>query len=93
METENENESDSVIEFPCVFPIKAMGLAKHDLYSVVYKIVQKHAPDLSEQALSKKPSSSGKYVSITVTINASSKNQLDAIYQELTSHEHIIMAL
>ena len=86
-------ENESLMEFPCKFPIKAMGLAIHNLDTVVYSIVQKHAPETDKDALSKKPSSNGKYVSITVTINASSRDQLDAIYQDLTSHEHIIMAL
>lgn len=86
-------ENGSVIEFPCKFPIKAMGLAIHNLDQVVYSIVQKHVPGIDKDALSKKPSSNGKYISVTVTVDAYNRRQLDAIYQDLTSHEHIIMAL
>lgn len=87
------NDSDSVLQFPCDFPIKAMGLAVHDLEKIVYNIARQHAPDLSKDALTKRESTNGKYISITVTVNAQSRDQLDAIYQALTDHEHIIMAL
>ena len=87
------SDSDSVLEFPCVFPIKAMGLAIHDLEVVVGDIVREHAPDTSADAFSSRASSNGKYISITVTVNAQSREQLDAIYQALTDHEHVIMAL
>lgn len=87
------NEPDSPLQFPCEFPIKAMGLAVHDLEVIVYDIARQHAPDLTKDALNKRESANGKYISITVTINAQSRDQLDAIYQALTDHEHIIMAL
>lgn len=87
------NESESALQFPCEFPIKAMGLAVHDVEFIVFEIVQRHAPDTTEDALSRRASSNGKYLSITVTVNAQSRDQLDAIYQALTDHEHILMAL
>lgn len=87
------DESESALQFPCEFPIKAMGLAVYDLEIIVYDIARKHAPDLTKNAIKKKESANGKYISITVTINATSRDQLDAIYQALTDHEHVIMAL
>ena len=86
-------DSESPLKFPCDFPIKAMGLAIYDLEIIVYDIARRHAPDLSKDAVVKKESTNGKYISITVTINAQSRDQLDAIYQALTDHEHVIMAL
>ena len=86
-------ENGSVIEFPCKFPIKAMGLAIHNLDQVVYSIVRKHVPEINKDSLSKRPSSNGKYISVTVTVDAYNRRQLDAIYHDLTAHEHIIMAL
>jgi len=88
-----QNDNDSAITFPCEFPIKAMGLAIHDVETIVLEIAQRHAPALKESALTKRPSNNGKYLSITVTVNATSQQQLDAIYYELTAHENIIMAL
>ena len=70
-----------------------MGLAQHDLEIIVFDIVRQHAPDTREAACHKRESSNGKYISVTVTVNAQSRDQLDAIYQDLTAHEHIIMAL
>ncbi|WP_455367030.1 HP0495 family protein [Kaarinaea lacus] len=87
------NDSNSALQFPCDFPIKAMGLATHNLKVVVEKIVREHAPDTTDEAFSSRASANGKYVSITVTVNAQNREQLDAIYQALSDHEHIIMAL
>ena len=87
------DERESAIEFPCDFPIKAMGLATFDLEVIVFEIVTTHAPDTTKDAVKKRESSNGKYISITVTVNAQSQTQLDAIYQALTDHEHVMMAL
>ena len=81
------------MEFPCQFPIKAMGLATEGLYRHVYDIVKRHAPDTTHDAVSQRASKNGKYLSITVTIEATSREQLEAIYQELTASEIIMMAL
>jgi putative lipoic acid-binding regulatory protein len=87
------NDSESALQFPCDFPIKAMGLAVHDLEVIVGDIVREHAPDTTEEAFSRRASTNGKYISITVVVNAQSREQLDAIYQALTDHEYVIMAL
>lgn len=87
------DKTESAIEFPCDFPIKAMGLASYDLELIVFEIVTQHAPDTTKAAVKKRESSNGKYISITVTVNAQSQAQLDAIYQALTDHEHVMMAL
>ena len=81
------------IEFPCAFPIKAMGYADATFESRVVDIVRHHAPDLAEDTVLRRPSVGGKYLSITVTIEAQSRDQLDAIYQELTACEQVLVAL
>ncbi|NOZ54339.1 MAG: DUF493 domain-containing protein [Gammaproteobacteria bacterium] len=88
-----QNDNDSTLTFPCDFPIKAMGLAIHDIEAIVLTIAQRHAPEITKSALTQRPSANGKYLSITVKVNAKSQEQLDAIYYELTAHEKIIMAL
>lgn len=83
----------TIHKFPCNFPIKAMGLAEPDFDSLVVEIVRRHAPDVHEGAVKSRPSSNGKYLAVTVTIEASSMAQLDAIYQDLTDHKKVLMRL
>lgn len=85
--------TESVLEFPCSFPIKAMGRATPDLEAIVLGIVARHVPDLDPDAARVRASSGGKWLSVTVTIEAQSRAQLDAIYQDLTAHESVIWAL
>ncbi len=85
--------STSLLEFPCEFPIKVMGLASHDFDDLVVEIVRRHITDLQEGAVRAKPSGAGKYVSLTVTVQAESQGQLDALYMELSAHERILMVL
>ena len=84
---------DTLLEFPCQFPIKVMGPATEDFEFVVVTIVRRHVPDLSETAVKCRQSAAKKYIALTVTINATSKVQLDAIYQELSDHPLVLMAL
>jgi len=92
-DTPNTPTQESAIEFPCDFPVKAMGLASESLHLTVLEIVRKHAPDTADAALKTRPSSNGKYVSVTVTVYATSQAQLDAIYTDLSANERILMAL
>ncbi len=70
-----------------------MGKNDCDLDMVVVEIVRRHVPDLTEGAVSSRASTHGKYVSVTVVVNATSRAQLDAIYQDLVDCETVIMAL
>lgn len=87
------NEEESPLQFPCHFPIKAMGKSDCNLDMIVVEIVRRHAPDLAEGAVKTRPSAQGKYVSVTVVVNAISREQLDAIYQDLVDCESVLMAL
>ncbi len=88
-------EKESIIAFPCKFPIKAMGsTAKPDDFEhIVSAIVRAHYPELEQAHITSRPSKTGKYLAVTATIEASSQAQLDAIYQDLSDCEHVIMAL
>lgn len=88
-----ERPQDSVMEFPCTFAIKAMGLAADDFDALIFSLVHPHVPDLSEGCLRSKPSAAGKYTSVTVTFQAKSREQLDNIYRALSGHERVLMAL
>lgn len=89
----NIDPEDSLLEFPCEFPIKAMGLHAEDFDSLVVSIVRRHVPDLPENAVKSRASSEGKYVSVTVTVRAESRAQLDNIYLDLTACEQVLMTL
>ena len=84
---------DSPFQFPCAFPIKAMGRNDEHFDAHVVEIVQRFAPPLSEGAVTLRPSATGKYLAVTVTINAQSRDQLDRIYQALNASERVLMAL
>lgn len=87
------SEEQSLLEFPCQFAIKVMGRTSPELDVLVVEIIRRHSPDLREGAVTSRPSKGGNYTAITVTIDASSREQLDAIYQDLTASPHILMAL
>ncbi len=84
---------ESPLTFPCQFPIKAMGLDEDDFDMLIVGIVRKHAPDLAEGAVSCRMSRGGKYVSVTVTIEAESREQLDRIYRELHAEDRVLILL
>ncbi len=84
---------ESLLEFPCDFPIKAMGEATEDFDALVVSLIRRHSPDLLEGAVKSKSSKGGRYLSVTVTIKAQSREQLDRIYMDLTAEKRILMAL
>jgi putative lipoic acid-binding regulatory protein len=86
-------EGETLLKFPCEFPVKAMGLSCDEFEVAVIDIINRHVDNLAEDALTIKPSRNGKYTAITVTITAHSKQQLDSIYMELTDCEHVSIAL
>lgn len=87
------NETETLLEFPCQFPIKAMGKSSESFEEHVVMLVRKHCPDLHEGAVVSRDSKGGKYLSVTVTVTATSREQLDNIYYELTACERVLMAL
>jgi len=84
---------ETLLEFPCRFPIKAMGKIDIELDLLVIEIIRRHAPDIDHQSVKTRLSKDGNYLAVTVIIEATSKRQLDAIYQDLTDHPHVLVAL
>jgi putative lipoic acid-binding regulatory protein len=84
---------DTLLVFPTDFPVKIMGLASDDYRSLVLGIVTRHFGTLEPERIEERPSANGKYLSITVTVVATSKAQLDALYIELTSCSQVLVAL
>jgi hypothetical protein len=81
------------LAFPTAFPIKIMGRKESGFTQAVIEIVQRHAPDFMPGTLEMRPSREGKYLSLTATVNATSREQLDALYQELCDHPAVVMVL
>ncbi len=83
----------SVFVFPCAFPIKAIGHSSDDFQATVVSIIRRHAPDLDERTVTSRFSGQGNYLSISATFTAHSREQLDALYRELTGHEQVLWVL
>ena len=84
---------ESALEFPCKFPIKMMGRESPEFRATARALVEKHVGEVSDDAVQASFSRNGRFVSVTVTIIATSRQQLDDIYQDVTDHEDVLMAL
>jgi len=87
------DKTDELFNFPCDFPIKIMGRCDCELEILVVEIINKHVSNLTEGAVKTRPSGKGNFISVTVTVKAESREQLDNIYRELTAREEVLMAL
>jgi len=90
---QNPVNPETLLEFPCKFPIKIMGERRDDFAQIMVEIVLRHAPDFNPESVEMRASSGGKYLSVTCTILATSKPQLDNLYRELTAHPLVKVAL
>ena len=86
-----ERADDSLFGFPCEFPIKVIGRADCALDALVFSLVRPHVPDLGEGAIRGRLSRHGRYQSITLTITARSRAQLDDVYRSLTGCDQVLM--
>ncbi len=84
---------ESLLTFPCEFPIKIMSRAGEDFEAAIVNIVRSYVPDLADSAISRRPSGKGNYLALTITVNATSKEQLDNIYLALNAHKAVVMTL
>jgi len=84
---------ESLIEYPSDFPIKVMG-ATHDAFAAtIIEVVVAHDPTFHEGRMESRPSTKGTYTSLTVTVRATSREQLDNIYRALSGHPMVKMVL
>jgi len=86
-------KEESLIEFPCEFPVKVMGAAIPEFHTKIKTIAKKHDPEYIPEETKQNTSKTGKYVSLTLNIHAKNKPQLDDLYQELTDNELVLWAL
>lgn len=85
--------AESPLTFPTAFPIKVMGRTQDGFAQAIVTVVQRHAPDFDAATMEMRASSAGKYLSLTCTINAVSREQLDSLYRDLSSHPMVAMVL
>ncbi len=83
----------SLIEYPCDFPLKIFGEARPGFAQAIAAVVVVHAPDFDAATIEMRSSSHAKYISLTCTIRATSREQLDNLYRDLTSHPMVKMVL
>ena len=87
------DDSGELLQFPCEFPIKVMGRDTESFRSLTLAIVERHAGPLESGRISERPSSKGNFLALTYTIEAQSRQQLDAIYEDMTSSGVVLVAL
>jgi putative lipoic acid-binding regulatory protein len=87
------SDKDTLLEFPCDFPIKIFGETREGFANAMLEIVLRHAPDFDAASMEIRASRTGKYLSLTCTIRATSRRQLDDLYREISGHPMVRMAL
>lgn len=96
MNDQNDNGGslrESAIEFPCRFPIKAMGRDEFEFEAHVLQIISSHVDDIAPEDVAVRSSSKGKFLAVTVTIDAQSQEHLDRVYRNLTASDRILYVL
>ena len=85
--------SSSLLEYPCEFPLKIFGLQQTGFAHAVLEVVIRHDPEFLASSIETRTSKNARYVSLTCTVHATSREQLDALYQELCDHPLVVMVL
>ena len=86
-------DDQSPLHFPCEFVIKIFGVASDEFEVKALTIIRSHVPQLRENAIHNRKSKDGKYMAISITVTAESREQLDTIYRDLTASPYVLMAL
>ncbi len=86
-------EADSLLSFPCAFPLKVMGVREEGFAQAMLEIVLRHAPDFDASAMQMRPSSGARYLALTFNLTAHSRAQLDALYREISAHPQVKVVL
>lgn len=86
-------EDERALSFPTQFPVKGMGGIQSDVKAVMCRVLSELSVEYTESNIKLTTSSSGKYESVTITIIAQSREQLDAVYETLAAQDEILMTL
>lgn len=85
--------TQSLIDYPCHFPIKVMGAHVPGFEAAIVHVVRQFDPDFNPQRVERRPSKGGKYLGLTVTVWVTSREQLDELYRTLTTHPMVKIVL
>ena len=85
--------AESLIQYPCDFPIKVMGKATPEFLPAVIHVAKQFDPDFQETSIEKRPSRDGNYLGLTITVHVTSREQLDEIYRTLSTHPLVSVVL
>jgi putative lipoic acid-binding regulatory protein len=89
----SDQDTPTLLAFPCEFPIKVLGKRQAGFAQAVVDVVKRHAPEFDAATLEMRASREAKYLSLTLTIHATSRHQLDGLYRELCDHPMVTMVL
>ena len=84
---------ETILEFPCEYPLKLMGRDEPDFHVAAQSILKDHLGALDDDRVSLRSSRNGKFVALTITFTATSREQLDALYHDLSDNDHVLIAL
>jgi putative lipoic acid-binding regulatory protein len=84
---------ESLIEYPCAFPIKVMGAHVAGFEEAIVAVALNFDPQFDAAKVERRPSSSGNYLGLTITITATSREQLDELYRTLSTHPMVKVVL
>jgi uncharacterized protein len=93
MTTEKPPVPESLIEYPSLFPIKVMGLRVDGMVHAITHIARQFDPQFDAATIELRESKGGKYLGITITVTATSREQLDELYRTLSTHPMVKVVL
>lgn len=83
----------SLIEYPSRFPIKVMGANVEGFTATIVEVARRYDPGFDADSVESRPSKGGNYLGLTITITATSREQLDALYRALSAHPMVKVVL
>lgn len=86
-------QNEALWEFPMHYPLKIMGEAQHPMREIIADILLRHVPDFDPATLAERPSSAGRYVSVTATVYVERKEQINGLYADLAACAQVRMVL
>lgn len=83
----------SLIEYPCHFPIKVMGAHVEGFTEAMVYVARQFDPAFDARTVEVRPSKAGNYLGLTLSVHVTSRDQLDELYRTLTSHPMVKIVL
>lgn len=93
MNAANDPDAESALKFPLAFPIKVMGRHEPGFQELVVALISGHVGEIPAGSIRARQSSTGRFLSVTVTVQAQSREQLDNVYRSLTAAEQVLFVL